>query len=184
MAHTFATNDSQALTELADGLDRLQTTDDKLELVKSYTKSRLGGLHSTSPKSVAVMAGNFKNTLGGSDNDQISTDLTSVLDKHGLRTAYCDWFLDSEHLKEKEVLERLPCAHVVPANNWRCSENGTQACGACQLVSYCSKVSTYEFNTLSCVSSCCRRASANTGAYTNEVSMATCIRSELVLTFF
>lgn len=41
-------------------------------------------------------------------------------------------------------LEHAPCANVQPEIDWSCKNTGRLACGKCQLVGYCSKVSDNE----------------------------------------
>ncbi|KAF8891944.1 hypothetical protein CPB84DRAFT_1368633 [Gymnopilus junonius] len=73
------------------------------------------------------------------DARKISDKVFDLAQKHGLESAYLAWAMEKSFHLAESPLERLPCANVKPAEEWRCDKDGKMTCGECKLVSYCSK---------------------------------------------
>jgi hypothetical protein len=126
---------------LADQLEHLGTTQDKMDVVASFVQDSIsrGEL-----SNVTFKPGIQPMSDHSQDDEEGQELLMTLLQNHGLEHAYFEWVVENAEaiggLGTDETLERLPCANVEAAKNWRCTEDGTLACSQCKLVSYCSKV--------------------------------------------
>jgi hypothetical protein len=128
---------------LADQLERLVTTQGKMNAVASFIRdaSSRGGHYNVVLKPGGQPEDDH---LQDDEYNRDSESLATLLKHHGLADAFLQSVVENKHslaIGADEILERLPCANVQPEKDWRCTGDGIQACSVCRLVSYCSKVS-------------------------------------------
>ncbi|KDQ11254.1 hypothetical protein BOTBODRAFT_463500 [Botryobasidium botryosum FD-172 SS1] len=128
--------DPDYIANLATKLSQLSTTEEKLAAVSANLRAqpvvpiaglRSGGGNASDPLAVRAATG------GGQ-----SAQFAELLGRHGLMPGFLETVMKSAAERVK-VLERAPCAHVVPDMKWACPKEGKLACSKCKLVGYCSK---------------------------------------------
>jgi hypothetical protein len=131
------------MASLADDLDsldaelsRLSTTDAKADAVSRWAEtSRIAGAPSVflSSQGTTQVADQLRSSCSRSESDQLS----ELLKKHGVSA---EALLEGKMGRGEHILNKLPCAHVIPGQGWRCPQDGSLTCSSCKIVKYCSKV--------------------------------------------
>jgi hypothetical protein len=114
-----------------------------------------GGIRTIGPDPATVGGGLNINNLDTSNPERLHETLLASI----------------SHVKPKyPPPERLPCANVEVERYTTCPNPGKMACGACKLVSYCSRVSKYSVGLLIFLTTLCfRNVKKRTGVSINKV---------------
>jgi hypothetical protein len=135
------------MASLADDLDsldaelsRLSTTDAKLDAVSRWAQAgRIADAPSVFLSSEGTTRG--ADQLRSSCSESESDQFFELLAKHGVSAeAHQKHMLEGKMGRGEHILNKLPCAHVIPGQGWRCPQDGTLTCSSCKIVRYCSKV--------------------------------------------
>ena len=165
---------SDRIRSLGDQLEQLKDQKEKETVLTVYLREfheALADRDKSKPIEHKLLQGGGEESF--SDNNDADGEnlliLLKLVQEHNLIRVYLDSMMSYSQSMAEKPLERLPCANVEPAKDWRCSKDGRMTCRDCKLVSYCSKVRHWIFLLLSLIKTCFRNASANIGVPTNKV---------------
>ena len=126
------------LDSLEQELSRLSTSEDKVTFVQDWFAS-----FNNTPR-VAFADARTATHDRTDRSDEAWSNFVGLMKAQGIWEVYQEAELrniGTSLLDKVKPLPRLPCANVEPAKTRECGKEGKLACGACKLVSYCSKVS-------------------------------------------